>query len=102
MIDDLSFIAAVSVMAIAAFATRIAGPALMSRLKPTARTDRFLEGLAVSVIAALIASQLVTADIKTYTAVIAAVVVMAAAKSPVWAMLAGMVTAASYPIIAAL
>ena len=71
---------AILVMAVAAFATRIAGAALMSKVKPTPATDRFLEGLSVSVIAALVASLAVQASLTDVFSVAVAIVVMLAAK----------------------
>lgn len=101
MLSDGSYVAAVVIMTAAAFATRIAGAVFMSWVAPTARTERFLEGLAVSVIAALVASLLVGAGPKTMTATVVAIVVMALTRSVVWAMLGGMVTAAAYAFLIA-
>lgn len=102
MLSDTSYLLALGIMTVAAFGTRIAGAVLMSRVTPTTKTERFLEGLSVSVIAALVASHLVTADIKTIAAVVVAMIVMGLARSAVWAMLAGMLVAASYPYVVAI
>jgi len=56
MLNDWSFVLTVAIMAVVTFATRIGGAVLMSYVTPTARTERFLEGLSVSVISALVAS----------------------------------------------
>jgi len=89
-------------MAVAAFATRIAGAVLMSRVTPTAKTERFLEGLSVSVISALVASQLMTSDVRNAAAVVVAILVMLFTRSVVWAMFTGMITAAAIPFIIAI
>lgn len=99
MQNDWSFVLVVAIMASAAFATRIAGAVLMSRVTPTQKTERFLEGLSVSVISALVASQLVTADVTNASAVVVAVVAMLFTRSVVWAMFAGMIAAAATPFI---
>jgi uncharacterized membrane protein len=99
MLSDWSYISAVVIMATAAFATRVAGAVFMSWVPHTSKSERFLEGLSVSVIAALVASLLVTADIKTIAATIVAITLMALTRSVVWAMLAGMIAAAAYPFL---
>jgi len=100
MLNDWSFVLVVVIMASAAFATRIAGAVLMSRVTPTQKTERFLEGLSVSVISALVASQLASADVKDAAAVVVAVAAMLLTRSVVWAMFAGMITAAATPLLA--
>jgi len=102
MLNDWSFTLAVAIMAVAAFATRIAGAVLMSRVTPTAKTERFLEGLSVSVISALVASQLMTSDVRNAAAVVVAILVMLFTRSVVWAMFTGMITAAAIPFIIAI
>lgn len=102
MLTDWSYVVAVTIMAAAAFATRIAGPVLMSWVTPTERTERFLRGLSVSVIAALVASLLVHADTKTILATALAITVVGLTRSVVGAMFAGMVAAALFPLLVAL
>ncbi len=101
MLSDWTFILVLAIMAAATFATRIAGAAAMSRVTPTPRARRFLEGLSVSVIAALVASQLMTADVRNAVAVAIAVLVMLLSRSVVWAMFAGMISAAAVPLLLA-
>jgi len=100
MLNDWSFVLAVAIMATATFASRIAGPILMSRVTWSAKTERFLQGLAVSVISALVASQLMTSDERNIVAVVVAVLVMLFSQSVVRAMFAGMIAAAAAPFIA--
>jgi len=97
--SDGAFILAVVIMTAAAFATRIAGAVLMSWVTPTARTERFLDGLSASVIAALVASQLMSAEANNSAAVVMAIIVVLLTQNVVWAMLGGMVTAAAYPFL---
>ncbi len=102
MLNDWSFVLVVAIMAAAAFLTRVGGVVLMSRVKPTAKTEQFLEGLSVSVISALVVSQLMSADVRNVYAVVVAVLVMLFTKSVVWAMLAGLIAAAVFPLIVAI
>ncbi|MES0880233.1 AzlD domain-containing protein [Roseibium sp. SCP14] len=94
MLSNGTFLIAVLIMAAAAFATRIAGAVLMSRVRTTRSTDLFLEGLSASVIAALVASLLAQSDLRTALAVAAAIAAMLVTRSVIWAMLAGMACAA--------
>lgn len=71
----------------------------MSRVTPTARAERFLEGLSVSVVSALVASQLMSVDVRNAAAVAVAVIVMLVSRSVVWAMFTGMIAAAIIPFI---
>lgn len=99
MISDGSFALALGLMAIAVFATRIAGAVLMARVTPSPRVERFLEGLAVSVVSALVASSLVTAEAKYAVAVLIAIAATVITRSVIWAMCAGMIAAAMLPHI---
>ena len=76
------------------FGSRIAGALLMQRVAVSHSVERFLDGLSVSVIAALVASLVAQDDLRTATAVALASLVMLASKSAIWAMLAGMGAAA--------
>ncbi|MGB0696099.1 MAG: AzlD domain-containing protein [Rhodospirillaceae bacterium] len=78
------------------FASRIAGPLIMLWVPLSPRLERFLDGLSVSVLAALVASLLAQNDLRTATAVAVASGIMLAAKSAIWAMLAGMACAAAW------
>ena len=74
----------------------------MSRVTSTAKTERFLEGLAVSVIAALVASHLMAADVRNAEAVAVAILVTLLTRSAISAIVAGMITAAVLPFIMAI
>ncbi|MEM9196834.1 MAG: AzlD domain-containing protein [Pseudomonadota bacterium] len=100
MISDLSYTLALSVMIVMVVGTRIAGAVFMSWFTPTPGIERFLEGLASSVIAALVASFLVANDVKMTVAVICAIGIMLATRNVVWAMMIGMLAAALHPHLA--
>ncbi|MEM9811929.1 MAG: AzlD domain-containing protein [Pseudomonadota bacterium] len=93
MLSDWSYTVSLIVLASAAFATRVSGAVLMSRVTPGPKVERFLEGLSVSVIAALVASGLAAGSGVSWAAVSAALVAMALSRSVVWAMLAGLICA---------
>lgn len=95
----MAFYLALAVMALAVFATRIFGALLMSRVPTGPKVERFLEGLSVSVIAAMVASLLIEADSRIIVATLIATVVMAFTRSMNWAMLTGILTAAIYPLL---
>lgn len=94
MLSDSAFLFALGLMTAAALFTRMAGPVLMAHVRLTPRIERFLEGLAVSVIAALVGSSLIGAPMNI-APVLGAVGVMLLTRSAIWAMLAGMVIAAA-------
>lgn len=97
MLSDFSYIAAVAVLALVALGTRLSGAVLMAWVTPTPRMEKFLQGMSVSVIAALVASSLVSLDLKAFAATCGAILVAALSRSVIWAMLAGMIVAALYP-----
>ncbi|MET1412172.1 AzlD domain-containing protein [Roseibium sp. HPY-6] len=102
MLSEGSFLLVLAVMTAATFFTRVAGAFFMTRVALTPKTERFLEGLSVSVIAALVASLLVSGDIKTGVATLFALVAMALFRSVIWAMLAGMISAAVFSFVLSL
>jgi len=97
MLNDATYFLAVTVLALVALGTRLSGALLMARVRPTPRVETFLQGMSVSVIAALVASSLTTMDLKAFAATGGAIVVAALTRSVVWAMIAGMIVAAGYP-----
>ena len=94
MIDEPSLALAIGLVAAVVFATRIAGALFMSWITPSARVDRFLDGLAVSVIAALVASMMAGGGATLSASVLVALLTMILSRSVVWALLAGMTFAA--------
>ena len=96
MAGDLSTWAAICVVAGVTFASRLAGSFLMARVEASARVERFLDGLSVGVIAALVASTLVQNGLREGAAVALAVLVMLRSANAAWAMVAGMALAAAW------
>ncbi|MGF1476495.1 MAG: AzlD domain-containing protein [Geminicoccaceae bacterium] len=96
MPSDLAPWAAIAVIAGVTFASRLLGSILMSRIENSAFIGRFLDGLSVSVIAALIASILAQGGIREAAATALAALVMFGWKSAVGAMIAGMIVAATW------
>lgn len=76
------------------FGSRLAGAALMRSVAVSPTIERFLDALAVSVIAALVASILAQSDLRSAAAVALAAVITLTMRSAVWAMVAGMAAAA--------
>ncbi len=97
--SDTEFLLAVLVTALAVLATRIGGAALMAKVPAGPKVERFLEGLSVSVIAALVASLLIEAETRIIAATLVAVAAMALTRSVNWAMFTGIATAATYPFV---
>ncbi|MEM7300204.1 MAG: AzlD domain-containing protein [Pseudomonadota bacterium] len=99
MLSEGSYLIAVAAMALVVLVSRLSGAFVMAWVTPTPRVEKFLEGMAVSVIAALVASSLVTADTKTFVATGCAVIVAIFLRNVIFAMIAGMLTAAAFPHI---
>lgn len=97
---DLHVWAAILLIAIVTLASRLAGPLLMARIATSPRVERFLEGLSISVIAALVGSIVAQSGARQATAVAIAAVVMLLSRSAVWAMIAGMALAAGWTFFA--
>ena len=98
MPSDIPAVAAIIMIAAITFASRMAGALLMSRVIVSARIERFLNALSVSVIAALVASIVAQNGLREAVAVALAAVVMLGSKSAVWAMLGGMGFAAAWTL----
>nr|WP_262386517.1 AzlD domain-containing protein [Roseobacter litoralis] len=87
---------AILVVAFVTFFSRIAGPVLMSRVAITDRIERFLDSMAVSVVAALVASLIAQAGLREAAAVAICAVVMLRSQSAIWAIMAGICMAAGW------
>lgn len=99
MPNDLTPWIAILVIAAVTFFNRVAGPILMSRIETSARVERFLDAMSVSVIAALIASILAQGGWREAGAVALSAFVMVQTKSAVWAMMAGIGVAAIWSLV---
>ena len=58
MPSDLSAALAIALIAVVTYGSRIAGALVMSRITISPRVERFLDGMSISVIAAIVASML--------------------------------------------
>lgn len=96
MTGDLSTWAAIFIVAAVTLASRLAGSFLMARVETSPRVERFLDGLSVGVIAALVASTLAQNGLREGAAVAIAVLMMLRWANAAWAMLAGMALAAAW------
>ncbi|MBP5857223.1 AzlD domain-containing protein [Marivibrio halodurans] len=77
-------------------ASRLCGPFIMRAVPITGWVERFLDGVAVSVIAALVAAGLAQRGPREVAAVAVSAVVMLVTRSPVAAMVAGLAVAAGW------
>jgi uncharacterized membrane protein len=85
---------AIMLVAGVVYATRIAGALLVTQLTVTPRLTRFLDALAASVIAALVASSITMTSTREAVAAGIALAVGIVAKSTLLAMCAGILAAA--------
>ena len=99
MPSDLSAALAIALIAAVTYGSRIAGALVMSRITISPRVERFLDGMSISVIAAIVASMLAQNGPREAAAVALAVLVMLGARSAVWAMLAGVACAAAWSYV---
>ena len=99
MPSDLTVWAAILIIAAITFLSRITGSVLMSKVKVSPRVDRFLDALSVSVIAALVASVLAQNGLREAVAVATAALIMLRFKSAIWAMLTGIIVAATWSFV---
>jgi uncharacterized membrane protein len=98
-VSEVATWSAILLVAAVTLASRLAGPLLMSRIGTTPRVERFLDGLSISVVAALVASIVAQGGPREATAVVIAAMVMLASRSAVWAMVAGMAVAAVWAFL---
>ncbi|MDA7963560.1 AzlD domain-containing protein [Ruegeria sp.] len=94
MASELTPWAAILVIASVTFLNRIAGPIMMKHIETSAKVERFLDAMSVSVVAALVASILAQGGWREVIAVGISAMVMMRFTSAVWAMVAGIGAAA--------
>lgn len=94
MWTESSPLIAIAIVTVVVYATRVMGPAIMLGVPVSPKTKRFLDGLSISVIVAIVASTLATSTSREMTAVGVAAAVMFASRSAVGAMSAGALVAA--------
>ncbi|MGP1395258.1 MAG: AzlD domain-containing protein [Inquilinaceae bacterium] len=78
------------------YGTRALGPLIMAGIVPSPRLVRFLDTLAICVIAAIVASALVQSGLREVCATALAAAVMVITRSPFWSMAAGVLLAAAW------
>lgn len=93
MTIDLPALAAVLVLALTTYLTRIAGLLAVSSMKVTRRLERVLEALAGAVLISIVAPAAIDGDVAMKCAVGAALVVMVSRRNATLAMAAGVATA---------
>ncbi|WP_289032308.1 AzlD domain-containing protein [uncultured Roseibium sp.] len=99
MANEMTPWAAILVIASITFLNRIAGPIMMKHIDTSARVERFLDAMSVSVVAALVASILAQGGWREVAAVGLSAVVMMRSRSAVWAMISGIGAAAAWSAV---
>lgn len=93
MAIDLTSWTAILLVALVTYLSRIAGMVMMARAKPSPRLARFLDGVSVSVIAALVATMMARGGLREAASVALAVGIMLVTRSAVWALICGIAAA---------
>lgn len=102
MLSELNWTAWSAILLVASMAlfSRIVGAVFMQAIKISPPVERFLDALSTSVIAALVASIAAQSDIRTAIALCCAAATMLVLRQSIWAILAGMVSAAAISSLA--
>ena len=93
MVSDGAAIAAIAVMVLVTFATRVGGVWLMSHFTITPRIAAFLRSMGSSVLIAVVVPATVAGPPRYWLAAGASVAVMVATRNALWSMIAGAVAA---------
>lgn len=96
MTPDADLWRLIAMIATATFMSRMAGAMVMNWVPMSPPVARFLDGVSVSVIAALVGSALAGGDMRMAAAVAASAGVSLGRNRPVLSMAAGMATAAAW------
>ena len=96
MLGSVETWATIALVAAVTFASRLSGAFLMTRVNRSATVERFLDGLSVSVLAALVASALAQNGLREAGAVALAALIMLRTHSAVWALTGGIAAAAAW------
>ena len=99
MPSDFSAALAIVLIAVLTYGSRIAGSLVMSRIAASPKVERFLDGMSVSVIAAIVATILAQNGPREAAAVALAALVMLGTRSALWALLAGVACAAAWSFV---
>ena len=90
---------AILIVAVVTFFSRAAGPIVMKHIEISAKVERFLNAMSLSVVAALVASLLAQGGVRELTAVGIAIALMVRTRSAIWAMVAGIGAAALWSAV---
>lgn len=93
---DVFVFVGIGLMALVVYGTRIAGAELMTTIRMTPRIKAFLNAMAMSVLVAIVASEVARNGLRESAAIVSAIIVMAIWRSAIGAMLAGMLLAAAW------
>lgn len=96
VVDAPSAYFAIAIMCAVTLSTRLGGAFMMRFLTMSPRLSRFLEAMSASVLAAIVITFLVHGGTRESVAVGAAIVVMLATRSAVYAMFGAMFVAAGW------
>jgi uncharacterized membrane protein len=96
MVDAPTAYLAIAVMAVVTLGTRLGGAFVMRFVALSPRVTSFLEAMSASVLAAIVATFLVTNGTREAVAVSVGILVMLATRSAIWAMVAAMALAAGW------
>lgn len=94
MNPEIAAFAAIGLMAMVIYGTRAGGAALMSFFRLTPRLEVFLKSLAISVLAAIVASALARGGLRDAAAVAMAALVLLLCRNQIAAIAAGVALAA--------
>lgn len=92
--------AAILLMALVVYATRVAGAELMTMIRITPRIEAFLKSMATSVLVAIVAAEMARGSLRESAAILGAAAVMLLTRKPMAAISAGVAIAAVYSGIA--
>ncbi|MFK7791980.1 MAG: AzlD family protein [Devosiaceae bacterium] len=99
MVEPSAAYAAIAVMALVTLGTRLGGAFIMRFVTLSPRVTVFLEAMSASVLAAIVATFLVSNGTREMAAVGVAVILMLATRSAIWAMVGGLATGAAWTIL---
>lgn len=101
MPDQLDAYWTIAAMTIVTAFTRIVGPVVMSRITSSQRVEGFLECMATSVVAAIVATYVAQNGYREALAIVVAAAVMLITRKAGMAMLAAVITAAGWRLFLA-
>lgn len=97
--DDASAAAAILLLTAVTLGTRLAGPFLMQFVQLTPRIERFLESMAIAVIAAIVVTQISATGLRGAGAALVAALLMLKSRQAALAMFGAMIFAAAWNML---